>query len=833
MFSFDFIIDGTRESPLHVSEFNGYFRGACRVVRCDSKPTWVGQLRTLTLFNLVSLSTAFIYRVHRASIKGHLIEVPAGDAVISIGMRNTLGQRDLVHMYEEIWGSSSSPPKKHKKLEEGEDDEGTNVPSAFEWRLALDKLTNFVPETLAEHPEFHALLMERSDVLRLQYIQPLCLYFVKEKGTLSEEQRDKIRSLTTEQLQVFVHRLKTQPWLLAFRETADPLDPLVKAQYERACVAFKVDVPRHVQLSMQVYYLCMKQMVDDGHTCFQWTKEARKCLNLLEYSTMEPLVMQFLEEHAITWLDVAHTTFALKREYSDAKMVCQALMRTAQNATRTAPLLRGPRVPIYPPDLTQDQLHIAQHIGNHYLTVVEGLPGTGKTKLIEWVFCRFQNVLLCTLTGMMTKSLRTRLGNRPESAYTIDHLVSVAVHTSSGKEWLRAFDVLIIDEFSNTSTKSLAWLFAFLPNLVRIVFVGDHEQIGSISAGDAMGDIKRAFEAQGHAFRLTKIMRVQPELEDLYTAPKLMSQSLHRQLKWNDDGPLTLLNPKVPLHNVLDYIFKQKRSLMCQQIIVLRNKVRNELNEACQNLCIAKGMIKANHKKSYVIGKRHYYVGSKITFLENYNKRSFYDTRLKKMVKKFTPEEEKRIIKSEVVCNGETGIITDIRLFGHMYCITFVDTDDPTVRSKDRVSKTVLVSAQGGGIKPFHMDLGYATTTTKVQGREFEYAIFWNDENPAPCWTRAHAYVALSRGKKHVWCVSTAGALYAICDRPNRVRETILSKLLGVCREALDSSKTLSVMGLFTAHKWSILHSAVACVPTKEEFALKEKPENEEESEEI
>lgn len=827
-FSFDFVLDGNRDVPLHVKEFNGYFKGTVRIVKCDTRPTWVGQLRTLVIFNMMSVSTAFIYRTRKARVKHQGIEIDASENVLVIGMRTTLTQTDLCHMYEEIWGAkrSDSPPPEAGGNQGGKDSPPlrggeSNAP----WRAALDTLHNFAPDILVSHTEFYTLLEQHSDVLRLQYIQPLCLAFVKEKGTMSEEQRGKIRDAKTVQLREWLEMLKTTPWELAFRETCDPLDPLIRREYERACVEYKVSVPRHVQLSMQVYYQCMGEMQRDNNTCFQWTREARKCLNLLEYETMEPLVMEFLESRAITWLDVAKTTFALKREYSEAKMVCQALMRTALNASRTEPELRGAIVPVYPPVLTRDQRVIADHIGQHYLTLVEGLPGTGKTKLIEWAFCRFAKVLLCTLTGMMTKSLRTRIGNRPEAAYTIDYLVSVAVHTPVGKAWLRSFDVLIIDEFSNTSTKSLAWLLTFLPNLTRIILVGDHEQIGSISPGDAMGDIKGAYQAHGHAFRLTENLRVanSPELSDLYMAPQLMSERNHRSLRFTERGPLTLVSPDVPMHGLLEHIFAQKRSLMCQQIIVLQNDIRHTLNEACQNICLAKGIIKQN-KKHYVIGKKHYYVGSKIMFLENYNQT------IKHSLNKDT------ILVSEPVCNGETGVITRICLYGHIYYITFVDNDDPAAKRKDVVTKKVLVSAQVG-IKPFHMDLGYATTTTKVQGREFEYAVFWNNKNPAPCWTRAHAYVGLSRGKKHVWCVSTASDLYGICDRPNKTRETILSKLLQVCGERLFGSCAASLpVDVRATHEWVILQANKTCVPIKDDFVTdpkkKKKKRQEEEEEE-
>jgi hypothetical protein len=824
MFSFDFIIEGSREIPDQIKDFNGVFKGACRIVKCDSKSTLVGQIKALYIFNMVSISTAFVYRVQKAQFKGQLIEVDAKEQVLTIGLKKDFNQVDLNHIYDEVGildeGRKRFRPQKKQKKNDDDEEEEEDV---YAWMNELSQVDKFVPETLEKYKVLVELMHKKSDAFRLQYIQLLCVFFIKKKGTLSEEQREKIRGCDTQQLVSFCAILKERPWELAFRETASPLDPLVMSQYELACRKFNINVPRHIVLSMRLYYACLERMREENHTCFQWTTEARKTLNLLEFEKIAPLVMTFLEKHAITWIDVEKTSFALKQEYSEAKMICQALMRVAKSAW--APLeLRDENVPIIPPKLTTDQERIARHVCENYLTVVEGLPGTGKTVLIEWLFSRLKNVLLCTLTGMMTKTLRMRMGNRHETAHTIDHLISVALHTKKGRSWLKKFEVLVIDEFSNTSTKGLAWLLSFLPNLKRIVFVGDHEQIGSISPGDAMGDIKKAYAPFGHTFRLTEILRVEKHLEDLYTAPLLMSQRKHRNLVFKDSGPLTLITPstqqgvKVILSKILDQVFAHKRCLMAHQIVVLQNDIRHRINEECQAICKERGLI-SGAKKGYQIGKRTYYEGSKITFLENYNKPTKHILSKKKNLH----------IISDIISNGETGVIKSIVVYGtNMYYITFVDDDRHDSPKENVVTKHVICSASVG-VKPFHIDLGYATTTTKVQGREFEYAIFWNNARPAPCWTRAHAYVALSRGKKRVWCVSTAGDLYAICDRPNPERKTVLSHLLTKCSYELTNSSSIDIFSFpyeSTVQKpFVLIPKSTPCVPT----VLEEEEEEEEE----
>jgi len=830
-FSFEFILDGQRQSPDSIVDFTGYFNGPCRIVNCHVHPNLVGQLKTLSISNIISINPSFTYKTTCAIMKNGRIEMDKNEMVIVIGLKPTIGQVELDYIYEEI----GIQYEVRNTLTRPIIDENNS------WMFELRKLKTFKPEELMKVERLAPLIENASDLLRLQYIQPLSLFFVDKKDKLGEEQREHIRKLSSEKLKKLTNSLQTTPWELAFREKTLPMDALVRKQYERACVNFKVIVPRHVSIAMRIYYTCYEQMIDQRDTFFTW--DPRKQMSIIEYETLLPDVICFLETYILTWLDVEKTRFALKREYSEAKVICQSLMRTAYRASMELVELRDHNVPKKPPQLTHDQQSIANHICQNYLTIVEGLPGTGKTVLIEWVMCTMKNVLLCSLTGMMAKSLRLRMGNRDEAAHTIEHLNHVAKHVEiRGKAWLERFDVLVIDEFSNTNTSGLATLLRYLPNLKRIVLVGDHEQIGPIEQGDAMGDFKLLYQQGGHAFKLTEILRVQKNLEDLSMAPLLMSQGQHRRLVFREEGPLTLIEPKstfcatredptkfieIPpdrkaiLKNILTQVFTLKRSLMAHQILVLQNDLRRDINLKCQEICIELGLITpANANRANRIGSHNFYVGSKITFTQNYNKQYKYPIGKKKKARK--GEEKESFLVSDIVANGETGVITKIQTYDSIICIEFTDNDTP---NSNAVVKQVLVYASGGGVKAKDIDLGYATTTTKAQGREFDYAIFYNNKNPQYCWTRPHVYVALSRGKKRVWCVSTASDLYKICDRPSKPRDTILSHLLQVCSTDLLRrfvTKAFPIKIFNPQTRYTILPLSVPCVPTLEEEVKEE-----------
>jgi len=122
------------------------------------------------------------------------------------------------------------------------------------------------------------------------------------------------------------------------------------------------------------------------------------------------------------------------------------------------------------------------------------------------------------------------------------------------------------------------------------------------------------------------------------------------------------------------------------------------------------------------------------------------------------------------VCNGELGVVLWVRTTARA---TAVGITDGFRR------KTVVISKQvKDAVDPAHVEMGYATTTTKVQGKEFARVVFWNTVDPSNFWTRSHAYVAISRGKERVWVVGPPGYLERMCNNVERERRTAMGYAL-------------------------------------------------------
>jgi len=110
--------------------------------------------------------------------------------------------------------------------------------------------------------------------------------------------------------------------------------------------------------------------------------------------------------------------------------------------------------------------------------------------------------------------------------------------------------------------------------------------------------------------------------------------------------------------------------------------------------------------------------------------------------------------------------------------------------SPDEAIKRLWID-ENEGISPFDLDWGYATTVYKSQGGEFPWVIFCVPPSPADHWTRANAYVAVSRAQQSCTVMGTLADFNAIARRPDQVRRTVFGYLLS-CDTAICAHTPLA-----------------------------------------
>lgn len=395
---------------------------------------------------------------------------------------------------------------------------------------------------------------------------------------------------------------------------------------------------------------------------------------------------------------------------------------------KTDPEIRGEETPcLFSPDLTDRQRQFIQHVARNPITLLQGPPGTGKTEGLVALMAHFAKPLVVTYGGRMVCALQGRFGEREETAHTIHYVCCKAEANweNGGREWLEEYDMLVIDEGSNVDAHLFSRIMKLMKSVTRVVIVGDLGQIFPIKSGCPFYDLIHAFPQ--HGFVLNENKRVDPDSRWLADVSAMINRG-ELPDKFDTSDATRAKFEKI--------LARYAHSIMDLQILALLNDNCKLLNEWTEEYLLKHGMLEK--RGALKLGLHEYYPGKKIMFTKNNNH----------------PEQGFNGYK-----NGELGQIKSILnnpLRIHL-------TNGKSVQIKD-VSD----------LAP-----GYATTCNKAQGSEWKHIIFWVDHHRNRFFSREHAYVAVSRAKKHCHVMlEEFSDLQNLVSRKAQPRRTLLGYLL-------------------------------------------------------
>ncbi len=138
------------------------------------------------------------------------------------------------------------------------------------------------------------------------------------------------------------------------------------------------------------------------------------------------------------------------------------------------------------------KLAIKECFGKKFL-IITGGPGTGKTTIIKAVVDLFykwgKQVVLAAPTGRAAKRLSEATEREAKTIHrALEYNPKMGTFRRSEKYPL-AGDALIIDEFSMVDLPLMFHLIKAVPNHMRLILVGDKDQLPSVGPGNLLRDI--------------------------------------------------------------------------------------------------------------------------------------------------------------------------------------------------------------------------------------------------------------------------------------------------------------------------------------------------------
>jgi len=394
------------------------------------------------------------------------------------------------------------------------------------------------------------------------------------------------------------------------------------------------------------------------------------------------------------------------------------------------------------------------------MTVITGGGGTGKSTIVRCIFHLSQekdlSIRLLSPTGKAAKVLSDKTGFTAETIHR-------SLKMKPGNDYPGVpigEDIVVIDEVSMVGIDTMyAIMYAMKENLWgHIVFVGDCNQLPSVSAGNFLSDIMKS--GCVNVVRLDKIHRQDeksyiPLLADDISRGKVVEVPADASdIKWHH---LTSDDWDVSLRGVIKNFVKENGIDNLQVIAPMYKGVYgvNKANEVIQTLMTE---INGTKENRFTKGFMDFYIGDRVIQTENNYEKDIF--------------------------NGDIGKVVD---FGRK-------ATDP---NSDELHDFVTVNFYGENTmfvddEIEQLRLAWCITVHKFQGSQSPHVICILSQEASNMMTKELVYTAMTRAAKHLDIYGHMGAFrLAPTKSAIRHRNTNMNNIILELKNNVTILKTL------------------------------------------
>lgn len=531
----------------------------------------------------------------------------------------------------------------------------------------------------------------------------------------------------------------------------------------------------------------LAQRAQQGHTCIMESELLRRVEKLLKTLPFgldsSPYTPDSLDESSVS-SDWKNQTQAILKTYPECKdeqgriwkylpILYQAetfLLQCLQDRIKhPLPSILSPedwRESAHASGLscTPEQESALASLAKHSIVLLTGGPGTGKTTLLQWICAAYRKrkktCLLAAPTGRAAKRLQDQTGLE---ATTLHRLLEVQADKSD-ETGVQTFlfqrnaenplegDVLIVDESSMIDLPLCAALFAAIPSSMRVILVGDQDQLPSVGPGAVFRDWIQSSILP--VVRLTQILRQQADSLIVRNSRQILigkqphlKQTLDSDwLEIRSDSEFQSSQRLLKfLQEILGVHYQLNPWLDVQILVPIR---KGELGVDAMNQRIQRLRQQLQPTPGLTWFGHSFHIGDRVIQMQNHYSHPWID--------------EEMGLEGVGLFNGERGM----------------------VQALDEQSQSLVVQFDDGKRASYsqetqhYLSLCYAMTVHKAQGCEFPAVLLVLPESAYTLQNRSVLYTAVTRAQKYVFLFTVGRSLEQYLQREGMERQTCFQERL-------------------------------------------------------